>query len=484
MKLRHLFWPAAAALLAVSAAEGAADSRPVSLNVIATDSHGQPVADLTAADFQVSDGGKPQNIAFFRMTPVKAQPLAAPGQREFSNRNGGVFPHTTIIVLDLLNSQMTDRGFSSAEIARNLQGLETSDSLYFYLLTRDATVFPVHALPNGPADMKPESTPWVRKIKPLLDDAFQKVNKLRPGDHTVDVQVKNTYKVLNQVVSTLALMPGRNSLIWISHGVPLAVRLLSGDDYASYTPFLQQLVTGCERARTTAYTVDPSGIIPTSDIAMSEADTLQQLANLTGGVAYRADDVAAATRLAMGDGRANYRLEYALSSDGWDGKLHKVRVTCARKGVNLQVRQSFYADAPGEGERDRAALQSAVNSPFDNPDVGLRVAVLPGKTAQSQRLRVLADPADAFVTRSGDRYSAEMDLAFVQFTAEGPKSVSKPVSAKVSLTQEQYDAALKNGIPLDDEELPVGADIRKVRVIVYDRGSDLAGSLTVPLGGQ
>ena len=56
--------------------------------------------------------------------------------------------------------------------------------------------------------------------------------------------------------------------------------------------------------------------------------------------------------------------------------------------------------------------------------------------------------------------------------------------AKVSLTQEQYDSALKNGIPLDDEELPVGADIRKVRVIVYDRGSDLAGSVTVPSGGQ
>jgi hypothetical protein len=55
--------------------------------------------------------------------------------------------------------------------------------------------------------------------------------------------------------------------------------------------------------------------------------------------------------------------------------------------------------------------------------------------------------------------------------------------ATVSLTQEQYDAALKNGIPVDDEELAVGADIRNVRVIVYDRGSDLAGSLTVPAGG-
>jgi VWFA-related protein len=482
MKPRHLLRPAAAVLLA--AAAGAADSHLVSLNAIATDSHGQPVAGLTSADFQVSDGGKPQSIAFFRMTPVKAQPLAAPGQREFSNRDGGIFPHTTLIVLDLLNSQMSDRGFSSAEIARNLQGLETSDSLYFYLLTRDATLYPVHPLPNGPADIKPEATPWVGKIKPLLDEAFQKVNKLRPGDRTIDVQVRNTYNALNQVVSTLALMPGRNSLIWVSHGVPLAVRLVSGDDYASYTPLLRKLVTACERARTTAYTVDPSGIVSTTDIAMSQADTMQQLAGLTGGVAYRADLLGAAARVAMGDGRANYRIMYALAADGWDGKLHKIRVTCARKGVNLQVKQSFYADAPAEGERDRAALQSAVSSPFDNPDVGLRVSVSPGNAAQSLRFRILVDPADVLAIHSGDRYSVEMDIAFVQFTAQGPKSVSKPVSAKVSLTQEQYDAALKNGIPLDDEELAVGADVRKVRAIVYDRGSDLAGSLTVPTGGQ
>ena len=186
----------------------------------------------------------------------------------------------------------------------------------------------------------------------------------------------------------------------------------------------------------------------------------------------------------MGDGRANYRIMYALAVDGWDGKLHKIRVTCARKGVNLQVKQSFYADAPAEGERDRAALQSAVSSPFDSPDVGLRVSVSPGNAAQSLRFRILVDLADVLAIHSGDRYPVEMDIAFVQFTAQGPKSVSKPVSAKVGLTQEQYEAALKNGIPLDDEELAVGADVRKVRAIVYDRGSDLAGSLTVPTGGQ
>jgi VWFA-related protein len=479
MRFCNLLWPAAAFLLAASA--GAADARFVNVNAIATDSHGQPVADLTPADFQVSDNGKPQEIAFFRLTPVKAPPLAALQPREFSNRNGAAFPHTTVILFDLLNSQMTDRGFSSAEIARNLQGLESSDTLYFYLLTKDARLAPVHGLPDGPSDAKPESTPWTRKIKPLLDEALQKVNRLRAGDGVVDTTVHQTYAALNQVVSTLALMPGRNSLIWISHGVPVSMRLVSGADEVKYTPLLKQFTTGCERARTTVYTVDPSGNTPTSEMALAQADTLQQMANLTGGMAYRGDDVAAATRLAMADGRANYRIQYPLPADGWDGKLHKLRVACARKGVNLQAKQGFYADPPAEGERDRVAMQNAVNSPYDNPDVGLRVSVSPGKAPQSLRFRMLIDPTDARLVHEGDGYTGQMDVAFVQFTAEAPKSVSTPIVAKVSLTQAQYDAALKGGFPLD-EELPVGADIRKVRVIVYDRGSDLTGSLTVPVG--
>jgi hypothetical protein len=199
-------------------------------------------------------------------------------------------------------------------------------------------------------------------------------------------------------------------------------------------------------------------------------------------MAYRGDDLAAATRLAMGDGRANYRLEYAPAG-GWDGKLHKIRVTCSRKGVNLQVKQNYYADAPAEGELDKAALQTAVPSPFDNPDMGLRVSMSAAKAPQSLRFRILVDPADALLVRQGDSYTGQVDIAFEQFTAEAPKSVSKPVVAALSLTQAQYDAARKGGIPVD-EELPVGADIRKVRVIVYDRGSDLAGSLTVPVGNQ
>jgi hypothetical protein len=48
-----------------SAAPAQSDLKLVDLDVVAFDSHGQPVTDLTADDFQITDAGKPQTISFF-----------------------------------------------------------------------------------------------------------------------------------------------------------------------------------------------------------------------------------------------------------------------------------------------------------------------------------------------------------------------------------------------------------------------------------
>jgi hypothetical protein len=54
------------------------------------------------------------------------------------------------------------------------------------------------------------------------------------------------------------------------------------------------------------------------------------------------------------------------------------------------------------------------------------------------------------------------------------------VLAKVSLTQAQFDSAAKTGVPIDEEQT-LAAGTSAVRVIIYDRGSNLVGSLTVPV---
>ena len=83
----------------------------VDLNVVALDSHGQAVTDLTRDEFRVSDNGKPQTIAFFRhrdSTLGAMFPRWRPN--EFSNRGRANVPRATLILFDLLNETFGTRG--------------------------------------------------------------------------------------------------------------------------------------------------------------------------------------------------------------------------------------------------------------------------------------------------------------------------------------------------------------------------------------
>src|SRR5215469_10089740 len=91
-------------------------SARITLNVVAFDSHDQVVGDLTSQDFQISDQGKPQRIVSFHRN---ADPQAPP----------------VVILFDLLNDNLANRGQGTAEIIKTLEHLQLSDSLYLYLLS-------------------------------------------------------------------------------------------------------------------------------------------------------------------------------------------------------------------------------------------------------------------------------------------------------------------------------------------------------------
>src|SRR5579871_174671 len=144
------------------------ESKLVDLNIIALDNHGQPVNDLTSDDFQVSDAGKQQKIAFFRHNESKLIPAPALGPNEFSNRFAAEVPHATVILFDLLNESFGSRGYASNELIKELDPLETSDSLYLYFLSVDGRLYPVRGLPGTEGELRSiRGAAWTRQIKPL-----------------------------------------------------------------------------------------------------------------------------------------------------------------------------------------------------------------------------------------------------------------------------------------------------------------------------
>src|SRR5690242_8044443 len=137
--------------------------RLVKLTVVALDSHGRPVGDLNAADFQIADAGKPEKIAVFRHSEIKVQqPRLEP--TEFSNRGGANLPRATLVLFDLLNESFTTRGGAQNYLIDGLRKLESADNLFLYLLTVHGQLYPVHPLPlgTGASPGNGSDAPWTR----------------------------------------------------------------------------------------------------------------------------------------------------------------------------------------------------------------------------------------------------------------------------------------------------------------------------------
>jgi VWFA-related protein len=452
------------ALAAVLAASASAQPKMVRLNVTAFDSHGQPAGDLTKADFQIQDAGKDQPLAFFH-----------------ANGNvPGTVSHSTLILFDLLNADITNRTFAADEIVRSLQGRESSELLSFYLLTPDLKLQTVHSLPVSASDIRPADKPWTKDIKAMLADALKNANQLRQGGLTEDERVRRTLGALTTVVSSMATLPGQKNVVWISRGVPVSLRVAGGGDQIDYKPMLRELAKVCVKQRVTVYAVSPSASAVPSQSELASVDTLQTLANLTGGRLYTANGIGKAVTQSADGWRGSYTLAYVPSAESWDGKLHKLKIASTRRGIDLLSPDSYYADRPDTTESMRNALQGAVSSPFDSPEIRLRVTVEKTKIPGMFNLQIRANYDDALVTEKDGRYVTDLVFTILDYSVQGPKSVTSPNIMNISMNQQQSNAAQKDGILLTQDHA-VEASIERMRIIVYDPATGQIGSTMVPV---
>jgi VWFA-related protein len=335
------------------------------LNVTALDEQGRPVTDLTSADFQVFDGGKPEKIAdFFPPLPP------APGKAA----------STTLILFDLLNSTFRERENTVTLIVQALQPLETGNSIFLYLLTNHGDLVPVHSLgvPQhatvsrpGSGDQKPPDSPWTQQVRPLLDQAIEKVNAVRIQDYKDQgVRVAATFLALHDLGTSFMKIPGAKTIVWLTGGTPNWVDYPYGckdvpfstgsEGYVGgrcteecsrrpgvvrcidYTPFLMHFGDRLARTDTTFSSVILSlrGELRPSDRGRAR-DTLQQLADVSGGHVYLHGESDQAITESLQEGRARYQLSYDAPRP--DGKYHEVLVECSRKSVHVQAPQGYYA---------------------------------------------------------------------------------------------------------------------------------------------
>ncbi len=108
----------------------------------------------------------------------------------------------------------------------------------------------------------------------------------------------------------------------------------------------------------------------------------------------------------------------------------------------------------------------------------MRVKLSPGPEGKSH-VAIRIEPADVLFEQHDGKYHGQLDLLYAFYSQDVLKSVSSPIPIDVHLPADQFEKAQSQGINLSQDVL-VGRDIGKIRVIVLDRKLYALGSVTVP----
>jgi VWFA-related protein len=436
------------------------ESNLIFLSVIAVDAHGDPVTDLTSSDFQIAEEGKLQKISFFRHRDEKPEPAASLKPNQFSNRVRGAPTHATVVLFDLLNETVGERGKASSELIRFLQPLDAANDLYLYLLTTDKGVYPVRGLAD--ANLAESAEPWTAQIKPLLDAAMRQAVNIRPPNSFRPSQAfQFPYEALNTLAVELSRIPGRKNIVWITGGGGGGMLMLGG--FRQYAEYLGQSGVAIYPVPQTLIDLD-----------------LDEFAGLTGGRANQGKEIGAAIKEARNDLLTSYQIGYFPPRPNRVDEFHKLRITCNRKGVRIQARTGYYAgeDSPPKPDAQQA-IDSAISTAFDAAEIGLRAAVSPDpKYPRIEHFSLHIDANDLALPLQGSQYVAQLYIATISYLANGDHD-SKIRQFNSHYTAAERDQALRDGIDIN-QDLKIEADARNIRFIVLDRESKALGSITMP----
>ena len=318
-------------------------------------------------------------------------------------------------------------------------------------------------------------------MKPTLDEALRKANGLKSGNSLyADLRIGPTWQAMANLATQIAQVPGPKSLVWITQGVENGF-FQPGHQFVRDTKYLRNFAAVLSALQTAIYTVQqrPSGSLEL-DNEGSGGETLHQLSALTGGRYYTTDKTDEAITQAMsGAKNVNYRM--AFWPERLDGKYHKLRVTTARTGIEIETAQNYYASKPDLDQLDAGMISAIGASPFDYPEIGVKATLAKVEGSPGQyRFSIHVAASDVVFIKEGAVYKGCLAVELVEYGVNGQRSFAGGVPENLDLNEAEYAKAMMDGI---DIVQPAALDdsIRQVRVAVVDRTSNLAGTVTMPI---
>ena len=497
-------------------------TRLVQVNVV-VHKDGQPVSDLTRADFRVLENGKEQPIELFEMNRVPAhsivtEPAAVP---TFTNRVLDRSTTVSAILIDNLNTGLVDQLAVRNQAIAFLRELRDNDRVAVYLIDNSDSLRILHdftsdtrALVNAVARVPTRTSNELAAAEDaaamagaasiadsmLTPDlvAWLQGRELERSNELVRDRIVHFNIALETIANRLATVRGRKNLIWISAGFPIAVTTSSGFP-SSLKHELNSGLRDLNDSNVAVYPVDARRLIGAfaspasakqqtfttlSTVRGAGVDAMEVMAEETGGRAYfNTNDLRGAMRRAIDDSRVSYMLGYYPTNTKWDGGFRQIKVEVKRRGVNIRHRKGYMATptAVSSPPSRQAALHKAALDPLEATEIGVSAQLArpqAGAAASSVDMTINVDVSSIQLTPSGDRWTGEVDVIVAETLRGSAPTLSFSTTLTIDVTADQRARILAQGISLT-RTIPFKPNVHQLRIVALDVPTGAIGAVHI-----
>jgi VWFA-related protein len=326
---------------------------------------------LSAADFEVIEGGRKHTVAHFAVRSREAGPSPAadlPAGAFTNVLEGRVGTGATIVLFDRLNTADVDQIYARRHVVSFLRQLRPHERLGLYVLdgrslrilhdfTSDTaslitfldgltgTTSAALAASEDTLDRPPSLGDGLDAVFEAL---IQKSQDAVQG-FAMEARADATVETLEILAERLAGVQGRKNVIWISSAFPLS--FTDGVSTQQMSPRVYRATRALSHADVSIYPVDARGLIGglsgpagkptfTTLAQLSPSfDTSSVIAEQTGGRVFRnTNDLRMAMTRAAEDADLTYVLGYYPQDERYDGRFRQIDVKVKRPGVSVRHR--------------------------------------------------------------------------------------------------------------------------------------------------
>ncbi len=514
-------------------------SELVLVPAVVTDKSGKHISNLTKDDFVVLEDGKPQKVSVFeelKTSATRVQRTAlSPGH--FSNvLETDAHPKRLVIVaLDVVNTPILLQSSARMELLKFLaQSLDPGEPTELVMIGRNGLTV-LHDFTGDPAVLA-EALRRLTGSSPSLAETQAASQGPPPGDALAGTlrmlahmenedkarmeafdrhaAILATLAAFQHIAASVAGIPGRKALLWVSSGFPFSVsqtdtapalgsvidsyqrtwNMLNQAQVAVYPIDVRSLTNpkfhGVDEPGTKHLPWEPTGDDPYTDILLRDdkeqqeiLTTLQNFADATGGRAFfDSNDLQRGFREAVDDNSDYYMLGYYLNRQGKKTGWHKLQVKINQKGTVVRARNTFFlTNGALSSGVEREDMGAALQSPVDFTAIPMqgRWTDVSADGAKKKAAFELVLPAGFAEIAEEDGNHMKVEFV-VEAKMEGANPVRIGQTVDVHLDAKGLEQIRGNGMTYHNAlKLPSGN--YTVRFVVLDALSGRVGSASSEL---